>query len=209
MVVDLEPLAAARAPRSFGRTPAVHTIVAVAISVPSCSTTPASSADATSVFVRTSTPRRSSSRRAYSERRGTNIGSRRSPPSSNRMRSADGGSSGYSRGSTSRASSPSAPAYSTPVGPPPTMQNVSSRVPFRRRSARSSRVRGTRARGCGAAAPRRDPSARARGRGRSRCRSSWSRCRSRGRGSRTRARRRRRGGRASPSKSTPATSPSR
>ena len=39
-----------------GRTPAVHTIDAVGSSVPSRITTPRSSADATSVSVRTSTP---------------------------------------------------------------------------------------------------------------------------------------------------------
>ena len=44
--------------RSRGCTPAVHTIVAVGISVPSCSTTPAASADVTRVLGRTSTPSR-------------------------------------------------------------------------------------------------------------------------------------------------------
>ena len=95
--------------------------------VPSWRTTPASSAEATSVSMRTSTPRRSSSRCAYRDSLGAKVGRTRSPPSSSTMRTSDGANSGYSSGSTSRTSSASAPAYSTPVGPPPTMQNVSSR----------------------------------------------------------------------------------
>lgn len=67
---------------------------------------------------------RASSPRAYADSDGWNDGSTRSPSSSNTIRSGDDRSSGYSRGTTSRASSANAPANSTPVGPPPMMQNV-------------------------------------------------------------------------------------
>ena len=68
---------------------------------------------------RTSTPRRSSVRRARLDDFGVNGVSRRSAISTSTMRASRTGSCGKSFASTRSYSSRSAPAISTPVGPPP------------------------------------------------------------------------------------------
>src|SRR5437773_1008360 len=97
------------------------------MSTPVLVTARRSSADAMNMCKQTATPMLSSCRFAYADKRGGNVDSRRPPPSSSTISTSPGGISGYSYGSTRRTSSARAPAYSTPVGPPPTMQNVSRR----------------------------------------------------------------------------------
>ena len=89
--------------------------------------TPSSSTLVTIDPVCTSTPSRSSDRRAASRKRSGNAPSTCGLPSISTMRADSGRMFRKSCFSDCRAISASAPASSTPVGPPPTMTNVSRR----------------------------------------------------------------------------------
>ena len=120
-------------------TPAAHSTVRVGIdSSPSAETTRTcrSSMSITRVFVRTVTPSRSSWRCAEAERSGGYGGRIRSIASTRTIRASWGWIERKSWRSDCRAISPSAPASSTPVGPPPTSTNV---IHSRRRSGSASR----------------------------------------------------------------------
>ena len=79
----------------------------------------------TTTLVRTSTPRPASVRAAFLERSSGNGGSTRGPPSIKMIRACAGSIERKSWRSVRCAISAIAPATSTPVGPPPTITNVS------------------------------------------------------------------------------------
>ena len=95
-----------------------------------------SSMAVTRVPTRTSTPSRSSWRRADADWPGGYGGSTRSIASTRMIRASAGSIARKLRRRVSRAISPSEPASSTPVGPPPTSTNV---IHSRRRSGSASR----------------------------------------------------------------------
>ena len=95
-----------------------------------------SSIAVTRVLRRTWTPSRSSCRLAEAERSAGKVGRMRSTASTRMIRASRGSIARKSRRRVSRAISPSDPASSTPVGPPPTSTNV---IQARRRSSSASR----------------------------------------------------------------------
>jgi hypothetical protein len=95
---------------------------------------PSSSIASTRLSTSTSTPNRSSDSRLVCDSSSGNVGSNRGPACTTMIRACAGSKRRKSFSMPQRASSAIAPASSTPVGPPPTMRNVSSL----RRSAMSS-----------------------------------------------------------------------
>ena len=123
------PVAAATLrPNDEARTPAAQSTVWAWISSVSpvgvSTRTRPSSTSTTLVFVRTTTPSLSSWRRAEAERPGGKVASTRSIASTSTMRASCGLIDRKSLRSVSLAISPSAPASSTPVGPPPIRTKV-------------------------------------------------------------------------------------
>ena len=131
------PVAAATLrPNDEARTPAAQSTVWAWISSVSpvgvSTRTRPSSTSTTLVFVRTTTPSFSSWRRAEAERPGGNVASTRSIASTSTMRASCGLIDRKSLRSVSLAISPSAPASSTPVGPPPIEDEGHPRLPLDR-----------------------------------------------------------------------------
>ena len=141
-----------------GRTPAVHTIDAVG-DLGAVAQHDARVRRPTRRACRCARRRRDARARAArtSTSRFLNVGSTRSPPSSITIRTSDGGNSGYSCGSTSRTSSAER-ARELDAGRPAADDAERQQAPaFRRVGRRPRHARGSRARGCGVGAPRRDP----------------------------------------------------
>src|SRR5580704_5343050 len=111
-------------PSGDAATPAAQITVRESSRVPPC-TTPRSSTAVTGESVITSTPSRSSCRRALADDSGDIAGSTLGPASIRMMRALPGSIFRKSRSSTRREISASAPAISTPVGPAPIIVKVS------------------------------------------------------------------------------------
>src|SRR4029079_17602293 len=105
--------------------PAPQTSVCAGITSPEASVTRVGETDCTRAPVTTSTVRFSSASRAYFRRFGLNIAKISSPASTRTMRTFSCGMVGESFSTLRRYSSASAPAVSTPVGPPPTTTALS------------------------------------------------------------------------------------
>src|ERR1039458_1943477 len=115
-------------PNSEASTPAAHSTVFAGMrstESPVRTVTPARSKPVTVEWVRARTPRSDRARSAAADRSGGKDGSTRSAPSTSRMVASAGLMLRKSCRSVSLAISPSAPASSTPVGPAPTIANVS------------------------------------------------------------------------------------
>ena len=112
------------APSGDAATPAAHSTVRASMRRAPMST-PSASMRVTAAPVCTSTPSRSSWRRARSDSSGGIDASTRVPASTRWMRARPGSQLRNSRGKVWRAISARVPASSTPVGPPPMITNSS------------------------------------------------------------------------------------
>ncbi len=110
-------------PAGEALTPAPHTMAPAGMKRPP-TVAPSGVMLSTACPVSTTTPSSSSLRRAYWPRSSGKVDRMRGPASTSRTRAVRGSMRRKSRANVKRASSATAPAISTPVGPPPTTMVV-------------------------------------------------------------------------------------